>query len=163
VKCEGSDSVLDLEALLPLTAAWVKQEEARILREGVALTESQRADARAVGVFQPERVRVLVVPRIPMPQHPALVVAGTQAGLLGGETLGLSLRYGIYLKVGYESGHGLLAHELVHTAQYERLGSPQAFLRQYLGECLAFGYPAAPLEQEAIRLSALAVCGTLDP
>jgi hypothetical protein len=153
---------VNLEVLLPLAASWVEQEEDRILREGIVLTDTQLADARAVGVRFPERVRVLAVPRIPMPEHPALVLAGTQAGLLGGDTLGLSLRYGIYLKAGHEKGRGLLVHELVHTAQYERLGSPLDFLRQYLGECLSVGYPDAPLEQEAIHRSAL-VCGTLNP
>jgi hypothetical protein len=38
----------------------------------------------------------------------------------------------------------------VHTAQYERLGGIEPFLRQYLRECLTIGYPEAPLEQEAI-------------
>ncbi len=153
-------TMLDLEALLPLAAAWVEQEEARILRDGAMLTDAQLADARAVGVRFPERVRVLIVARVPMPEHPTLVQAGTEAGLLGGGTVGLSLRYGIYVKAGFETGRGLLAHELVHTAQYERLGSPLSFLRQYLGECLHVGYPQAPLEQEAIRLSE-ALCGTL--
>jgi len=47
----------------------------------------------------------------------------------------------------------LVAHELVHTAQYERCGSIAAFLRQYLHECLSIGYPDAPMEQEAILTS----------
>ncbi|HEX4665027.1 MAG TPA: hypothetical protein VH207_00400 [Chthoniobacterales bacterium] len=44
----------------------------------------------------------------------------------------------------------LVAHELAHTAQYERLGGIAPFLKQYLFECLTIGYPAAPMEQEAI-------------
>jgi hypothetical protein len=32
----------------------------------------------------------------------------------------------------------------------ESYGSPLSFLRAYLTECLGFGYPDAPLEQEAI-------------
>jgi hypothetical protein len=36
--------------------------------------------------------------------------------------------------------------------QYERLGSIEAFLRQYLHECITTGYPEAPLEQEAVRM-----------
>jgi hypothetical protein len=144
--------VLDLEALLPLAAAWVEEQEARILTGGAPLTGAQLADARAMGVAQPERVRILTVSRIPMPEHPALIAAGTEAGLIGGETLGLALRYGIYVRAGHE-GRGLLAHELVHTAQYERFGSPLSFLRAYLTECLTYGYPAAPLEQEAIQRS----------
>jgi len=46
----------------------------------------------------------------------------------------------------------LIAHELVHTVQYERLGGIRPFLRQYLTECLTVGYPAAPMEQEAIAM-----------
>ena len=49
-------------------------------------------------------------------------------------------------------------HELVHTSQYERLGGFEAFLKQYLYECITIGYPAAPLEQEAI-LMAEELCG----
>ena len=52
----------------------------------------------------------------------------------------------------------MVVHELVHTFQYERLGSVEAFLAQYLQECLTIGYPAAPLEQEAI-LTTARVCG----
>ncbi|MGC4043067.1 MAG: hypothetical protein QM758_04620 [Armatimonas sp.] len=145
--------MLNLEELLPLVVAWVEREEARILAEGVPLTETQLADARAMGVTHPECVRVLQVPKIPMPDHPDLVAAGTAAGLMGGGTIGLALRYGIYVRTGAESRE-LLAHELVHTGQYERLGSIEGFLQTYLTQCLTVGYPAALLEQEAIRLSA---------
>ena len=48
-----------------------------------------------------------------------------------------------------------MAHELVHTTQYERLGGIEAFLRPYLLECLsAPGYPHGPMEQEAITTAA---------
>ncbi|HEX8372839.1 MAG TPA: hypothetical protein VF585_08675, partial [Chthoniobacterales bacterium] len=63
---------------------------------------------------------------------------------------GLALGYGIFVRSDRESDRFLVAHELVHTAQYERCGSCTAFLRQYLHECLIVGYPAAPMEQEAI-------------
>ena len=46
----------------------------------------------------------------------------------------------------------LVVHELAHTMPYERLGSIEAFLRQYLHECLTIGYPEAPMEQEAKRI-----------
>jgi len=45
----------------------------------------------------------------------------------------------------------LVVHELAHTAQRERLGRVLPFLQQYLRECVTLGYPAAPLEQEAIK------------
>ncbi len=62
----------------------------------------------------------------------------------------MALRYGIFIRSDCWGEHGLVAHELAHTAQYERLGGIRPFLRQYLLECLTIGYPAAPMEQEAI-------------
>ncbi len=65
-------------------------------------------------------------------------------------TCGLTLRYGIFVRSDCWGDRNLVAHELAHTAQYERLGGIEAFLRQYLFECLTIGYPEAPMEQEAI-------------
>ena len=48
----------------------------------------------------------------------------------------------------------LVFHELVHTLQYERLGGFQPFLQRYLHECITIGYPAAPMEQEAVTTTA---------
>lgn len=152
-----SDAILtpdQFEQILPLAAAWAEEQEKRILNSGVALTPAQANDARAVGVANPERVRLLVVDTIPMPDHPVLRAAGAATGLMSPYTAGLTLRYGIYIRPDLDGDRGLIAHELVHTGQYERHGSILAFLRQYLDECLTIGYPAAPMEQEAIILSA---------
>ena len=46
---------------------------------------------------------------------------------------------------------GLYVHEFVHTAQYERYGSIQAFLVDYLKECIDPGYGNGPLEKQADR------------
>ena len=43
----------------------------------------------------------------------------------------------------------LLRHELIHTLQYQNLGGHRPFMRQYLFECLTYGYDAAPMEIEA--------------
>jgi hypothetical protein len=85
-----------------------------------------------------------------MPEDPVLRTAGRAAGLIDPYTDGLTLRYGIYIRSDFPADRFLVAHELVHTAQYERCGSIIAFLRQYLHECLTLGYPDAPMEQEAI-------------
>lgn len=152
-----SESILtpaQFEQILPMAAAWAEEQEKHIVADGVALTPSQLSDARAVGVAQPERVRLLAVPSIPAPDHPALRAAGEATGLISPHTAGLTLRYGIYLRSDFANDRRLIAHELVHTGQYERCGSVLAFLRQYLHECLTIGYPAAPMEQEAILVSA---------
>ena len=61
---------------------------------------------------------------------------------------------GIYIREDLWGDRPLVAHELVHVAQYERYGSVEAFLRAYLEECLMIGYPNGPLEQEAISRAA---------
>jgi len=65
----------------------------------------------------------------------------------------MALRYGIFVRKDCWGDRQLIAHECVHTAQYERCGF-RGFLEKYLRECLEIGYPAAPMEQEAILKSA---------
>jgi hypothetical protein len=146
------------QALLPLACAWVEQQEQIILRDGVPLTPAQLTDARKIGVVHPEKVRLLAVPTVPRPEHPTLRAAADATQLISPYTAGLTLRYGIFIRVDCWGDRRLVFHELVHTAQYERLGGVQSFLRQYLFECLTIGYPAAPLEQEAI-LKTAEMCG----
>lgn len=143
--------------LLPLAAKWATAVEKRILREGVPLSEQGLADARAVGVREPERVRLLALPCVPIPTDLTLKTAVAAIQFLTPATRGLALRYGIFARSDCWGERRLVAHELVHTAQYERLGGIRPFLRQYLSECLTIGYPAGPMEQEAI-----ATAGRLD-
>ena len=140
------------EMLLPLACTWAAEQERVILQSGVALTEEQIADATRVGVAQPERVRLLRVPEIPTPSHPVLAQAAEATSLISPFTIGLTLRYGIFIRDDYWGQRRLVVHELAHTMQYERLGGIEAFLRQYLHECITIGYPEAPMEQEAKRI-----------
>lgn len=141
------------EKLLPLAAKWAAGVEERILREGVPLSEQGLLDAGAVGVREPERVRLLALPCVPTPSDLTLKAAVAAIQFLTPATRGLALRYGIFVRLDCWGQRRLIAHELVHTAQYERLGGIRPFLRQYLTECLTVGYPAGPLEQEAIALA----------
>jgi hypothetical protein len=143
----------EFEQLLPLATAWVQEQETRILTSGVDLTSAQLSDARQMGVAHPERVRLLSVARVPVPEHPILRAAAATTGMVSPLTVGLTLRYGIYLRDQFATDRFLVAHELVHTGQYERWGGIAAFLRQYLQECFTIGYPDAPMEQEAIQRS----------
>jgi hypothetical protein len=124
--------------------------EARILREGVPLLREELADAKGLGVREPESVRLLCLASVPTPDDLTLRTAAAAVQFLTPATCGLALRYGIFVRRDCWRDHRLIAHELAHTAQYERLGGIEPFLRQYLFECLTIGYPAAPLEQEAI-------------
>jgi Domain of unknown function (DUF4157) len=138
------------DKLLPLAVEWAGAVEARILREGVPLTEESLLDARRVGVRAPERVRLLALAQVPAPTDLALKAAAAAIQFLTPATRGLTLGYGIFIRSDCWGDRQLVAHELVHTMQYERMGGIEPFLRQYLFECLTVGYPAAPMEQEAI-------------
>ena len=138
---------------LPLAIRWVSQQEQKILGAGVALDESQLTDARLMGVAHPERVRLLRVDQVPLPANRLLRWAAQRTRLLSSDTAGMALRYGIFIRSDCWQMRRLIAHECVHTAQYERLGGIGQFLGRYLRECLEVGYPSGPLEQEAFLKS----------
>jgi hypothetical protein len=141
------------ETLLPLAVEWATEQERKILDDGVPLSEEQLVDANAVGVREPQRVRLLKVDSIPSPTHPLLKAAEEAIHFLTPATRGLTLQYGIFTRADCCRDRFLIAHELVHTAQYERLGGIQPFLQKYLLECVTIGYPGAPMEQEAIAIA----------
>jgi hypothetical protein len=143
--------------LLPAAAQWAEDQEVMILRTGVALSDIQQADARRVGVSLPGKIRLLKVSAIPAPLDPALAWAAADISLITPQTVGMALRYGIFLRSDYWNNRLTFLHECVHTAQYERMGGFLPFLRQYLNECVTIGYPEAPMEQEAIRKAASVV------
>ena len=140
--------------LLPYVTRWIEARERQILAEGTPLSERSAADARAVGVADPQRVRLLRVPKIPLPAGPLIDLAERLSGGPWKHTAGLTARYGIFIREAYWDDRHLIAHELAHTAQYERLGGTAPFLRVYLTECLTSGYSAAALELEAIAAAA---------
>lgn len=140
-----------LAAILAVpAAAWVRRQERRGLSAGVPLDEPELADACALGVRDPGRVRLVRVERMPVPNGPGLRRLAGWAGVLVPEAAGLCLGHAVFVRAPLW-GHRreLVAHELVHVAQYERLGGARAFLRRYFEECLTVGYAVAPLEREA--------------
>jgi len=141
------------EFLLPLASEWAEAKEKVVLKHGVPLSNSQVEDAKRVGVIHPERVKIFEVPQIPVPKHPVLKAAVEATQLITPSTIGLTLRYGIFVHSSFSDNRRLIVHELVHTSQYEKLAGFLPFLRKYLMECIEIGYPEAPLEQEAIRMA----------
>jgi hypothetical protein len=143
--------------ILPAACAWVARQERRILAAGRPLTPAELADAAAIGIAEPARVRLLAVPTVPLPLQRLARFSRLFVGTTFEETSGLTARFGIYLRADVAGDRHLVVHELTHTAQYERLGGIRPFLRQYLAECLTRGYSAAPLEEDA-RRSAAKIC-----
>ena len=141
--------VSQLETLLPLATAWAGEMQGRILREGVPLSEPEISDARTVGVHEPQRIRLLRVDAIPSPDHPVLKSACQATNFIPAAPRGLTLYYGVFVRSDFWRNRTLIVHELVHTAQYERLGGIEAFLRRYLFECFTLGYAKSSMEDEA--------------
>ena len=143
-----------LPLVIPIAAKWVEYEERRILRNGVPLDEQGLRDATKMGVGNPERIRLMKVDHIPLLNSRIMRILSRMIPTISFSTVGVSLGYGIYIRSKYWGDRHLIAHECVHSGQYERYGSHGGFLHAYFSQCLIFGYPDAPLEQEAILRSA---------
>jgi len=120
--------------ILPLACEWVKSQEDLILKKGACLSPLLYSDAIKAGVANPNKVRILVVPEIPIPSNPILSETCRLTGLLTTQTGGLTLCYGIYIRHDCVNNRKLNVHELVHVAQYEELGGIGQFLKKYLLE-----------------------------
>ena len=134
--------------VLPLACVWAKRQESIILKTGVPLSAVQADTAGRLGIQSPERIRLRAVPRVP-PLNWLLRSIGRGLGIASDQTIGMTLRYGIFIREDHWGERRLLVHELAHVAQYERMGGFREFLKQYLEECINPGYPLGDLEQEA--------------
>lgn len=139
-----------LPLAVPVAAAWVASHERKILRLGIPLSATGLADAARMGVTHPGKIRRLQVKSIPVLNSRLMKILSRMIPPLSANTVGLSLRYGIYVREPWSGDRFLIAHECVHTGQYERSGSITSFLTSYFTECVETGYPAAAMEQEAI-------------
>src|SRR6266480_3017580 len=90
-----------LEDLLPIAAQWAAEQERRVLCEGVPLNKAELADAKAIGIRDPERVRLLRVETIPVPAHPMLRAAAASINFLTVTPHGLALDYGIFVRADH--------------------------------------------------------------
>ena len=161
------DPITQAQQLLPATLALLQTVELTTLARGRVLTPDEMRIARRLGVVQPERVRVLVTPVLPTWMAPDLMANASTTGNSGtGNSnqpianidharperrfgvAGLTAGHGILLGIRHAHNPRVLAHELAHVAQCERLGM-RAFALRYLTELLSVGYFRAPLELEA--------------
>lgn len=137
-----------LKVILPFACAWAARQESTILRTGVPLSLGQIDLAKQLGILHPERIRLRAIPQVP-PLNWLLRLVGEKLGVVSAQTIGMTLRYGIFIREDHWGDRRLLVHELAHVAQYERLDGFRGFLKQYLEECINPGYPLGDLEREA--------------
>ena len=142
------DFLEELPTLLPGAIAWAEARAARAAEVGESLTPLEQDMARLLGVAEPERVRVEIVERLPLPDDAALRGAALQSGIIGPNMTGLTLGHSIFICRGHKTRR-LLSHELRHVHQFEQAGSIAAFLPVYLRQVLEVGYQIAPFEADA--------------
>jgi hypothetical protein len=142
------DLLNQLQTLLPLAIKWAEEHSEKIQNEGVSLTTEQIEVAKQVGVTSPEKVKILEVAKIPLPENEQLGAAATQIGFLSEAMKGLTLGHSIYICSGHNNTQ-LLSHELRHVYQYETFGSIPEYLLEYLKQIVLVGYENSLLEQDA--------------
>ena len=137
-----------LDQLAPLALRWVNDVEIKLIDSGRPLSEDEVAIAKSVGVRSPERVRVVVLSEFPLPKNEVLLAEATRYGLGSNAEGGRTMGYVILLKERFAKTRWIMAHELVHVAQQEKMGR-ESFLRRLMVEYELMGYRRAPLELEA--------------
>jgi len=138
-----------LPLLAPRAVAWARHLAQGAEREGAPLTPELQALARRAGVRAPERVRIVVLDEIPLPEEPLLKAAALKVGLSSSDAAGMTLGPAVFLRRGYEKDIRVLSHELRHVAQYEACGGIAGFLAVHLADLVAFGYEDSPFEVDA--------------
>jgi hypothetical protein len=124
------------ETILPLAVKWAQAKEKVILEHGTVLSPQYMDDAKSVGVKYPERVRIYEVPQIPIPKHPILRAAAEATQLISPATIGIALRYGIFIHNDFSNDRYIIVHELVHTMQCERFGGFHPLKKNISGNVL---------------------------
>jgi hypothetical protein len=142
------------EQLLPLAYQWAKAQEEYVLAHGIPLSSHQMADARLVGVRDVERVRVLVVDRIPLPEGGVLAEAARRTSIITEDTRCVGVGHAIIIRAEAWGDRELLLHNLVHVAQCERSGNLEQWIRDYLlDRHTSPTFTVGSLEDEARRIA----------
>jgi hypothetical protein len=148
-----SVSDTSFEEIVLRTTVWAEMQARQILEKGCTLNEHGIELARRAGVQHPEEVLLLPVASLPIPEEADLKQATQEFGLLTPNTQGLTIGYNILLLQNCLSD-ALLAHQLVHVAQYENCEGIPGFFEKYLSELNKYGYLKAPMVQEALAFAA---------
>jgi len=138
----------NFEQLLEKAVIWAQEQSRIALETGTPLDSSEFELAKMVGVEHPELVRIFEVDTIPVPNDSELRAMAEKTGLFGQDIAGITFNHGIYIKKGHRNNR-LVSHELRHVHQYEKAGSIQNFLNDYIPQLLSVGYANAPLELDA--------------
>jgi hypothetical protein len=137
----------ELQTLLPMAIKWAEEQNNKIQKEGIPLTLEQIEIAVKVGVSNPEDIKILEVPELPLPTEPKLCEAANQIGFLSEAMKGLTIDHSIYICEDFNTTQQL-SLELRRVYQYEFFGSIPAFLVEYFKQIVMVGYENSLLEQD---------------
>ena len=143
------DLAAQLPHIAPRVIQWAEVQAGQALRGGSALNAAQAALARRVGVKSPERIRLVIVDEIPLPDEPALKAASSRVGIAQLDACGMTIGYAVLVRRGFEDDVRLLSHEFRHVAQYESHGGIAPFLARHLAHLVQYGYEDSPFERDA--------------
>ena len=135
--------------LIPDAITWAEAISWNAQKNGVALNPRWVQLAEAVGVQQPDKIRIYAVQEIPRPGNVELAKKAAQVGLLGPTVRGLTLGYSVIVLGVHQNNPRVLAHEFRHVYQYEQVGSLEGFLREYLQQIITVGYWNSAMECDA--------------
>lgn len=148
-----SDKIIKI---FPAVCEWIEQQENDIFSKGRHLNLNETQIAKNIGIKNFDIIKVFESEFVPQPKNKIILEMGEQFGLLNKErTKGICFRYGIFINKKTTNKNLVLIHELIHTLQYEKFGSVEKFLYQYIKECIELGYKNSPLELEAVNKSKL--------
>ena len=140
---------------LPAAVDWYATAEQQFAPKGRYLNTKEQMVAQRLGIQYPEQVRIVLTKKFPLPPDPELRKNAQRYGMGSAFAAGFTLGHTILIKPDYAKDHVLIAHELVHVQQIERMGRA-AFVQRYITEMEMFGYRHSPLEWEAYQKQKLA-------
>ena len=142
------------EQLASLAYEWARAQEEIVLAHGAPLSSRSLADAHLAGVQDCERIRVLILNRIPLPESGELAEAARRAHIISEDTRCVGFGHAIMIRAEAWGDRELLVHNFVHVAQCERSGGLKSWVQEYLFDrvtCATFSLGS--LEEEARRLA----------
>jgi hypothetical protein len=145
----STDITRELPVMTPRVIDWAEKLAEKSLRDGIAVDAGFIGIARASGVRNPQKIRIVVVDQIPLPDDASLKVAAGSVGLAQSSAAGMTLGYAVIVHRGWERDVRLLSHEFRHVAQYEAAGGIRPFLLVHLPQLVEFGYEDSPYEVDA--------------
>jgi hypothetical protein len=148
------------DRLAPRACQWARAQETYILKHGAPLTARQLADARKAGIKDCDRVRLLVVDRIPMPEDKELAEAARRAQIITEACPGMAVGHGIMIRADNWQNRELLVHQMVHVAQCERSGRVESFVPEYLSDRRTSPKFSVGFLEEEARGLAREICAT---